>query len=116
MDALRAPQQFPANTRMRQMTFVADDRSRDGNRALRSVGHFADAPRALPVTRVPRDGRSGSSFEAADAIRVPAKDVVMRQQLRLFSDGVTNRDALETGDDAGGLVSQGSTGQGFSWF
>src|SRR6185503_18220388 len=95
MDALRAREHFTADGGVRHQALVGDDRPRHGDRALGTVRRLTDAPFALPVADVSRNGRTGCSLETADTVRVAAPDVVVGEQLGLCADGVAGRDALE---------------------
>src|SRR5437016_5836962 len=83
MHALRASEHFTTDRRMRNVA-LGDDGSRDGKSPLRVVRGFADPPLAFRIAHVSRNDRAGRSFEASDALRIPALHVVAREHLGLF--------------------------------
>ena len=99
MDAFRAGQQFLADADVRHVT-VPNDGASDGQRPLGIVGGFTDSPHPFRVTGIPRNLCARSALEPVDTLWIPAQDILTRQGLSLFADGIACGDTLEATDNA----------------
>ena len=96
MNALDARQQFAADARVPHVAVLANC-PRHSDRPLGVVRSLADAPLALPIADVARDGCSWRPLEPVNAARIPSENVLAGQHLRLLSNRVTCCDPLQTG-------------------
>ena len=79
---------------------VRHDRSCDGDRPIGIVRGFANSPLAFRIARITRNDCPRRTFEAADAVRIPAAHVSSREHLCLLADRVTGGNAVEAARDA----------------
>ena len=91
MNGLRAAEHFTSNARVRDVSTVGDDRSRDRQRALGIVGGLADTPFVFAIVGIARDGVPGASLEATNAMRVLVQHFLTRQRFRLLANCIAGR-------------------------
>jgi hypothetical protein len=99
MNALDACEHLATDARVTHVA-VLENRPRHRDRPLGVVGSLADAPLALPIADVPRDGCSWRSLEPTDAVRIPSENVLAGQRLGLLSDRVAGCDSPQTGKNS----------------